>query len=388
MGRSRALSWFLCGFLWICAGAVAQGPGAKWEILETEHFRLHYPVESEGWTRRAAARLEGVWAGVEKEVGYRPPERIDVLISDPVADANGEALPFLGWPRMVLWTSPPEPESVIGHYSDWSELLLVHEGTHLAHLLRPSRNPWERTLSRLIPIGPVVRQAPRWVDEGYATVVEGRLTGSGRPNGDLRAAILRRRAAQGKLPSYGALNGDRSWHGGSMAYLMGSAFLEWLDQRAGGGSLPKLWARLTARESRSFRDAFRGIYGESPEDLYGRFTAELTWQAVEVERRLKSAAREGELWQDLSWETGAPAVSADGKLLALVLRQRDEPSRLVVWSTVPDSEAEQKWRKRRDEIASRDPEDVPAVRSRPLPQKALHTLPAIDGIAPTTPRFY
>ena len=110
---------------------------------------------------------------------------------------------------MILWTSPPGPESEIGHYCDWTELLITHEETHLVHLLRPSRNP-ARQLARPAP--------PRWgrsrsarragCFEGYATVVEGRLTGSGRPNGDLRAAILRRWAQGGKLPSYARLASD------------------------------------------------------------------------------------------------------------------------------------------------------------------------------------
>ena len=387
MGRPASFLLVLLCLLFLPVPASAQGPDARWQTLTTAHFRIHYPAESETWTRHAAARLESIWARVEEEVGYRPPETIDVLVSDPVADANGSAYPFLGWPRIVLWTSPPGPESVIGHYSDWSELLLTHEGTHLVHLLRPSRNPLERALYPLLPAGPVAIKSPRWVTEGYATVVEGRLTASGRPNGDLRAAILRRRAQQGKLPSYGALNGDRSWMGGSMAYLMGSAYLEWLDARAGGGSLPKLWARLSAKRERSFDEAFKGVYGESPADLYGRFTAELTWQAVEAERRLHPAAREGVLWQDLSWTTGAPALSPDGQSLAIVLHGRDKPAELVVWSTAPNEEAERKWQKERDKLAAQDPEDVPAVRSGPLSRKPLHTLPTIDGIAPTTPRF-
>jgi Tol biopolymer transport system component len=389
MGRPASLLLVLCslGCSLLATAAAAQGPDAHWQTLSTAHFRIHYPVESAAWTRHAAARLEAIWARVEEEVGYRPPEVIDVLVSDPVAQANGAALPILGWPRMVLWTSPPEPESVIGHYSDWSEILLTHEGTHLVHLLRPARNPLGQALSLFLPVGPLALKSPRWVTEGYATVVEGRLTASGRPNGDLRAAILRRRAQEGKLPSYGALNGDRSWLGTSMAYLMGSAFLEWTDARAGGGTLPKLWARMSARQGRTFDEAWKGLYGESPADLYGRFTAELTWQAVEAERRLRPAAREGALWQDLSWTTGAPALSADGQTLAIVLRRRDKPADLVVWSTAPDEKAERKWEEERKKIAERDPQDVPAARTRPLPRKALHTLPAIDGISPTMPRF-
>jgi len=81
----------------------------------------------------------------------------------------------------------------------------------------------------------------------------------------------------------------------SMAYLLGSAYLEWLEARTGPGSLRNLWSRMTARTPRSFDDAFRGVFGESPADLYDRFRAELTWRAMEAERRLALETREGAL---------------------------------------------------------------------------------------------
>jgi hypothetical protein len=372
--------------LFLAVPALAQSPAADWRTIETPHFRVHYPAESEAWARRSAARLESIRERVAAEIGYNPPETVDVLVSDPVADANGMALPILGWPRLVLWTSPPGPESTIGHYSDWAELLLVHEEAHLVHLLRPSRNPWRQWIARVLPVSPIALGSPRWVVEGYATVVEGRLTASGRPNSDLRAAILRRWAQAGKLPGYGRLADDsQTWLGGSMAYLVGSAYLEWLEERAGPGSLRNLWARMTARRARSFDDAFEGVFGDSPADLYDRFRAEITWRALEAERLLP--IQEGELWQDLSWNVGDPALSPDGKRLAIVLGSRDLPDRLVVWSTEPDEKAEEEWEKQRKEILERDPEDVPAERTKPLPREALHTLHSRDGVVPTMPRW-
>lgn len=368
--------------------ALAQGPSADWRTIETAHFRVHYPAESEAWTRRAVARLESIRDRVAAEVGYAPPEVVDVIVSDPLADPNGQAFPFLGWPRMLLWTSPPGPTSTLGHYRDWSEVLIVHEEAHLVHLLRPSRNPARQMLSRLVPVGPIPLGAPRWVMEGYATVVEGSLTGAGRPNSDLRAAVLRRWAQAGKLPTYGRLASDsRSWQGMSMAYLLGSAYLEWLEQRAGPGSLRNLWARMTAKSGRSFGEAFEGVFGDSPQDLYDRFRAELTWRAMEAERLDAGLMHEGELWQDLSWTIGDPAVSPDGQQVVIEIDERELPSRLVVWSTGPDEEAEKKWEEKRRKLAESDPEDVPAVRTKPLPRKPLHTLGASQGIEPTTPRW-
>jgi WD40-like Beta Propeller Repeat len=365
-----------------------QGPAAAWRTLTTAHFRVHYPQPFAAWAERAAGWLEAVRGRAIAEIGFAPADVADVVVSDPQAEANGVALPLRGWPRLVLWTSPPPPDSEIGYYRDWTEDLLVHEQTHLVHLLRPSRNP---LLGSLLPVGPIAL-APRWVVEGYATLIEGRLTGAGRPNGDLRAAILRRWAQAGRLPSYGRLASDsHAWRGMSMAYLLGSAYLEWLEQRAGPGSLRKLWARMTARTGRGFGEAFAGIWESSPESLYDRFRAELTYRAMEAEKRVQAvgplAVREGALWQSFAWTTGAPAVSPDGSRLALVRRFRDRPAELAVWSTAPDLEAEKRWREEQARQQARDPQDVPAVRTRPLPRKPLFRWAAAEGGDPATPRF-
>lgn len=370
------------------AASEGQGPSGPWRTLITPHYRVHYPAPYAAWAQRAAAELETVRDRAIAEIGYAPADAVDVVVSDPRADANGEALPLRGWPRLVLWTTPPPPDSEIGYYRDSIEDLVAHEEAHLVHLLRPSRNP---LLASVLPVGPIAL-APRWVVEGYATVVEGRLTAAGRPNSDLRAAILRRWAQAGRLPGYARLASDsQAWHGMSMAYLLGSAFLEWLEERAGPGSLRKLWARMTARAGRGFDEAFAGIWENSPESLYDRFRAELTWRAMEAEKRVQAvgplAVREGARWQDLAWTTGAPAVSPDGTEIALVRHSRERPAELVVWQTAPDQDAEKRWQEAQTRQQARDPQDVPAIRSRPLPRKPLHTWVAADGGDPAMPRF-
>src|SRR5262249_20719504 len=76
---------------------------------------------------------------------------------------------------------------------------------------------------------------------------------------------------------------------------------------------------------------------------------------------------------------GGRAVWPDGSRLARVRRSRDRPAELVVWSTAPDLEAERRWREAQSRQQARDPQDVPAVRTRPLPRKPLHTWTASGG---------
>ena len=379
---SRTLALLL---LLLAPSLFAQGPAHDWRTIELPHFRVHYPVEYEEWARRAAERLEPIRDAVVTEVGYAPPQVIDVIIGNPAAEPNGIAWPLTDAPRTVFYAEPPGPGEDVGAYGHWIDLLAVHELTHLVHMLRPARNPWERLLERaVLPIGPITFASPRWALEGYATVIEGRLTGTGRPNSTIRALILRRWAENGRLPSYGQLDSDRRFLGMGMAYLMGSAYLEWLERRAGEGSLRKLWARLTARQRRSFDEAFAGVFGDSPERLYGQFVAELTASAMTLRRH---PLQDGALFQETPRASGDPVVSPDGSQLAVVVRRETEPARLVIWSTGPATEEEKKYEERLEKILERDPEDVAPVRTKPLPRKAVHELTMPDGGDIDAPRW-
>ena len=369
-------------------------PSLAWRTVETRYFVIHYPRSAEAWTLEVARRIDAVHDAVSTVVGNAPAHRVTLVIEDPNNVSNGFALPLLEDPVIFFWPTPPDPTSGIGDSRGWGELLSVHEYTHIAHLTRPTRNPWERIMTRLSPLrlGPIAIRAPRWVDEGYATYVEGQLTGMGRPHSAWRAAVLREWALEGKLPTYAQLDVDSRFLGGDMAYLAGSAFLDWLVERRGDSSLVHLWRRMSARQVRTFDDAFAGVYGGYPADLYGRFTAELTGHALDVEREVEArvASRpdsgRGTTVQGLAWGTGAPAVSRDGSLLAIVLAQRNAPSRVVVCKTAADTSPSAAQRARAA-LLERDPHDVPAISWRPEPKVPLATLYPHAGFAYGSPRF-
>jgi len=359
-----------------------------WRTIETRHFEFHYPLPLEAWTRHVAERADAIDSAVTRVVGFSPREKTQIIVDNPYSIANGSAWPFLNRPIIYLWATPPDPRDDIGEFRDWGEMLVSHEFGHIAHLSRPSRSAgWLDHLRRALPIdaGPIAVRAPRWVIEGYATFIEGRVTGSGRPHGVWRPALLRELALEGQLPRYENLNSSTAFEGGAFAYLAGSAFLEWLAERRGDSSLILVWRRLTARENRSFDEAFRGVYGESPSVLYGRFTADLTAKALAARPVIEGTADTGKIVQRLAWYTGDPAISPDGKRVAIVLRSPTAPSRLVVWSTAAEPDT---GRARRDSILlARDSADVPARQIYPPPKRVLASLRARAGAPYESPRF-
>lgn len=381
----------------IARPAAAQDPGElprphqDWRTIESRHFTFHYPSRMREWTLATAPKMDAIHGAVRALVGWAPTRRVHIVVDDPAAEANGSAWPIVRAPVIYLWPNPPEPTSAIGNNRSWGEILGVHEFAHIAHMARPSRQRlrWLRTPIGALGVGPITEKAPRWAFEGYATFVEGRLTGHGRPRGVWRPAILRQFAREGRLPTYAGLNASGGFQEGSLAYLAGSAYLEWLAERRGDSSLVHVWRRLTAVTERSFDDAFTGVYGAPPAVLYGRFVAELTERAMEAEERIAGAdsSAAGETVQRYQWYTGEPALSPDGKFIALTVGDRITPARVVVLPTAPDTVTEREREARRKRLA-RDPEDVLPIEILPRPRKPAATLWPTRGSSFARPRWF
>jgi hypothetical protein len=323
----------------LAAAPGRQAPRAPWRTIQTSHYRIHFPPPLASWAEEVAGRIEGIHAQVVAEVGYESPKPVQVILVDPMQEANGMAVALLPYPYVTLWRTPAQSDNLHGGaMTSWTDLLVTHELTHIHHLLRPSRQPGLLSTWFGLPIGPLLLKAPRWVSEGYATLVEGRITGSGRPHSAVRAGILRQWARAGKLPAYARLSGTQGFQGGNMAYMVGSAYLEWLERQRPEQPdiLRRFWKQLASKNNRNFEAAFKATFGFPAEEGYQRFQAETAHDALEWELRFKAEGlREGELW--FRSEGGGItdlAVSPNGTQL-LARLERAKGAGLRVWDLKP-----------------------------------------------------
>ena len=359
-------------------------PEWNWQTIETDHFRIHFPDFLKDWTLTIAPKMEAIHDGAATFVGYTNDTPIDIIIIDPSSNPNGAAIPIFTYPRMFLGATPTSPDMIFGGLSDWGELVFGHEQTHLIHLLRPPRNSLEKLIAKILPVSSIAMKSPLWAVEGLAVLSESNLTGHGRARSAFRAMLLRQWAREGKLPEFHELSDSGDWLSGSYPYMVGSAYLDWLKNRSvNPDSLVDLWKRLTAKKRRSFEEAFKGVFQDTPEDLYDRFRAEITAKALDVERQVDaSQSLQGELWFEHSHRMSRPALSPDGTMMAVALATERKPPALYVWSTQEVAEK----KKEKKEIT--DPEDVPDKPWKPPARKELHKLISINGIRPSNPRWF
>lgn len=330
----------------------------QWKTLETEHFKVLYPEQFSGLAMNAAQELELSRTLLQRHQQRGLTEKAEVLIVDPNNAPNGFALPLSHQPTMALFATAPQSEMVLHNMTGWMQLVALHEYVHLVHLGQPHRSQWRDQLAKNWQFADVARMStPRWASEGYATLLESRLTGKGRLHSHFAEAWLQQLALEGALPLYAQLNATSGrYQAGGFAYLVGARFLAWLEQSYGSAKLDAVWTRSVAVKQRSFEQAFTGVYGVSAEHLYQRFVAEYSFQAMQQQQKLQPTT--ATLWHDSKGRQQSPALSPDGSLLALIEEDDQQLARLVVLKTSANSKAKTDFEKKQQELLQDDQADI------------------------------
>ena len=350
-------------------------PHQDWKTLETEHFKVHYTAEYREWAVATSHEMEASVEVIKQSQNRHLAEKIDVVIFDPFNDSNGFAISFSSKPIMALYTTPPQSNSLIANSTSWQQLLSLHEYVHLVHLSQPNRNTLTNALSKYWDIYDLFfrEEISRWVAEGYATLQESKLTGRGRLYDAQVEAMIRQFAREGALPKYHELNRvEGKYRIGSMAYLVGVRFFNWLEENYSEADLDAVWTRVQAKERRTFEEAFEGVFLEHPEYLYQRFIAEYTYEVMAEEKEIGKT--ESTLWYNAGFDLSSPVLTPNQKQLAFVETNRKGDSHIKVVNLKLDVKQETDFKDRQEALLKEDPQDIAAKAPKVFNRKAEHTL--------------
>jgi len=337
-----------------------------WQTFETENFRVHFTPEYRKWALSSAREMEKVRQLIKEQQGRVLTEKVDTYIVDPFNAANGFAFPLSHRPYMAFFATPPQSDSIIANSTGWQQLLVLHEYVHLVHLAQKNRSKWRNNLANWYDLFDASQiNEERWVSEGYATLLESKLTGRGRLYNNQVEAIIQQFARQGALPTYHELNNaNDKFMSGSMAYLVGVRYLKWLEENYGQETLDAVWTRWHAVEQRDFEKAFKGVFPDSAQNLYQRFVAEYTYKAMQHEIELAAQGSldyKSKLWLDLSGYANEPSISPTGEHIAIVETQRTSEgnkTKLQIYKTSENTKISEEFTKKNKEILADDPLDI------------------------------
>ncbi len=315
--RSQILRPLFCSILFLVISGLSGGSGAqalsfgrKVFQIRTAHFVIHYPRELESLALRLASFADREKEGLESLYGRDAGYPIPVLLSDEFPDLNGYSTSRPS-DRIVIHVAASGLTGQLAGLDDTLRSVFVHELTHSLNFR--SRSPFWSFLAGIAgdAVNPAMWIMPSSFVEGSAVFSESR-GGSGRNNDSAAQEMILQAVVERRFPSFNQLSGAMdSWNSGSIPYIFGGGFVEYLAATYGKEKPGQLW-----------EDAGRGNFLSG---FGGTLAGEGTFRAV-------FGKNLGEAWKDYEESLARP----NPEPLA-AQKIRGSPSRIVALCASGDS---------------------------------------------------
>jgi len=200
----------------------------RWQQIQTEHFRVIFPVDADQDGQRAANVLEYIYSAEGKTLNHRP-EKIPVVLHNRTAFSNG----FVSWaPKRSEWFLTPPQDN---YAQNWLDQLAVHEYRHVVQIDKLNQG-----ITKVLglaagqqAVGAISGLIPLWFLEGDAVAAETALTNAGRGRNPAFEMPLRTIALSGKYQKYDkALFGSYRDHVPNH-YELGYQMVSWTREKYG-----------------------------------------------------------------------------------------------------------------------------------------------------------
>ncbi len=314
--RFRNVGWVLVFLVFaaesFAASYEAEGP---WGSLKGEHFVVHFPVGAEPLAHQTLAVAEKVHQRLSPIFDWEPRQRTDIVLTDTSDLANGYATPFPNNQITLFITAPHR----VKDHGRWQELLITHEYTHTLHLDRAAGLPL--ALRKLFGrnsflLFPNVLQ-PAWGIEGLATYFETSVEGGfGRGQSSHFDMLMRMEVAGGIKPIYQINQAIASWPSGTVPYLYGVKFFNYVAEHYGDeGIMALLMGYSENIVPFRLNETARKVLGASLADIYHDFSEQTTrLQQAKLSSIRAQGLAEGEAITHSAYGTGLPELTNDGRL--------------------------------------------------------------------------
>ena len=264
-------------------------PRIEYETITTPHFHVHYADGLDDLARKVAATCEEAHTVLAPLLDWEPASRTHVNVTDRLDTANGSAQVY-GRNVMNIFGMPPESDSVLGYYDDWIRILVYHEYVHILHLDTTSKLPSliNAFVGKLYNPNQLL---PRWYIEGLATYYESARTGTGRVNSSLYQMWLRAELLSGRdsFDLGQVSNNTNRWPFGSIVYLFGCFFIDWMSQRHGEAFLTEFNHLLGSRVvPYSMNQAAHKLTGETFQQMWEMWVAEERARANKLAKMVRA----------------------------------------------------------------------------------------------------
>jgi len=242
-------------FIFASVSAFAQSANAQFKpftffrVIQTDHFDIIFPKESEETARTLASYADRVYDQISSFLGIEVRGRIPVTITPHTDLFNGYYSPFFN--HIMLFDTPMDVEWT-NFYNNLQKLFL-HELTHAVSF--NSRSPFYDSRYRIFGalFTPALGNAPLFMIEGVTVSFES-LDGGGRANDPRTKQYLRQAVHENKFLTPFQASGvyDRQIRPNGYYYEYGGLFSAWLQKNYGMEKYAELWKGIGTDDKFSF----------------------------------------------------------------------------------------------------------------------------------------
>ncbi|MHB8425985.1 MAG: TolB family protein [Gammaproteobacteria bacterium] len=330
-GTFAVLGGLLLG-LW-SLNARALDPNLQWYILKGPHFTVAYYAGEAALAARVLAIAEQVRAQLDPRYQWNPRGKVQLVLTDNVDLPNGLTTSFPR-NRIELYVSPPDGLDTLEDFDDWFRELLTHEYTHVLQLDKAQGAPG--ALRRVFGRNPLLFPGafqPTLLLEGLAVYDETNATlGIGRGQSSLYAMYMRAEVAHGVRPwQQVSMSGVTEWPAGSIPYLYGVNFYQFIAHEYGADRIPALVTNYS-HDLIPFlvKHNVQRTLGAPMHVVWAKFTAYLKQRYGAPPYVAGTALTHGERLTHFGYDTSSPRVAADGRVFYVRDDDYRQPA-IMVW---------------------------------------------------------
>ncbi len=315
--------------------ASALDPNLDWRTLESAHFTLVYHPGEEQLAQHMLDVAEQESSRLDPWLQWQPADRVQLVLTDHVDLPNGLTTPL---PRdhIELYVSPPDDVDSLEDFDDWFRLLISHEYTHVLQMDQArgaSAFLRDHVFGRNEFLFPGVFQ-PTLLLEGLAVYDEtDSAAGIGRGQSSLYSMYMRAEVQQGLRPwSQVSMAGVTEWPGGTLPYLYGVNYYQFVDQTYGKQAIPALVENyshhlIPFRVGSNMEDV---LHDDDVPQVWAKFTDYLQQKYGAPPYPAGTRLVEGERLTQYGFNTASPRATADGRVFYVRDEWHRQPA-IMVW---------------------------------------------------------
>ena len=286
-------------------------PELEWNTIETEHFLIHYHLETKRSAEEAAAVAEKIYDPITTYYDFKPDSKTHLIIKDVDDISNGMAYYYDN--KITIWALPLDYDLRGSHR--WLNNVITHEFTHIVQIGVAMKYPrrFPATFIQFLNYENEKRQdvlygypnilmsypipgvsVPPWLAEGTAQFMY--LDADFDFWDSHRDMIVRDRIINENLLPFEAMNAfGKRGIGNESTYNQGFLFSKWLVKNYGLNVLKEITESLSNPMNYSINKAMEEATGVWGQELYEIWKKELKLDYVKRTNKIIENEQKGQI---------------------------------------------------------------------------------------------